>query len=248
MSDINAAPSSTEPADNPNWTPEQLAEIQARNVVPMQINQIAEAGTAKAGESASGAEEKDFTSASSGSADSTSADAPLDSASSTNTGSASEADAPAVAAQGEGDASAASAAIATSMSNAEHSGDAGGAAADAGNVVASPAAGQSASDTASSVQDASRGDGTAAVVWIDSDSEARALNLESQLTNARATIAKLQQQVTNEQERVIKWQSMYNAACAAKPHAQSLLQKLEAGEAIVLGDLQSRLRAFVDAL
>ncbi|EKS9798245.1 MULTISPECIES: hypothetical protein [Burkholderia] len=116
MSDINAAPSSTEPADNPNWTPEQLAEIQARNVVPMQINQIAEAGTATGGESASGAGEEDFTSASSGSADSTSADAPLDSASSTNTGSASVAD--------------------------------------AGNVVASPAGGQSASDTASSVQDA----------------------------------------------------------------------------------------------
>ncbi|AOJ31411.1 hypothetical protein [Burkholderia metallica] len=56
MSDINAAPSSTEPADAPNWTPEQLAEIQARNVVPMQINQIAEAGTATAGELAAGAQ------------------------------------------------------------------------------------------------------------------------------------------------------------------------------------------------
>ncbi|KAF1030625.1 MAG: hypothetical protein GAK33_07896 [Burkholderia lata] len=34
----------------------------------------------------------------------------------------------------------------------------------------------------------------------------------------------------------------------AKKHAMAILQKLEAGEAIVLGDLQSRLRAFVDAL
>lgn len=104
------------------------------------------------------------------------------------------------------------------------------------NAGASPAAGQSASDTASSAQGASRGDGTAADA------------LRAELDDARAQIAALKQQVTDEQERVIKWQSMYNAACAAKPHAQSLLQKLEAGEAIVLGDLQSRLRAFVDAL
>lgn len=38
------------------------------------------------------------------------------------------------------------------------------------------------------------------------------------------------------------------AAGAAKDHAQSLLQKLDAGEAIVLGDLQAKLRAFVEAL
>ncbi|MDN7489499.1 hypothetical protein QZM35_17465 [Burkholderia sp. AU45274] len=50
MDELNAAPSSTEPSDNPNWTPEQLAEIKASDVVPMQINQIAEAGTAAPGE------------------------------------------------------------------------------------------------------------------------------------------------------------------------------------------------------
>lgn len=50
MSDINAAPSSTEPGDNPNWTPAQLAEIQASGVAPMQVNQIAEAGTTASGE------------------------------------------------------------------------------------------------------------------------------------------------------------------------------------------------------
>jgi len=51
MDELNAAPSSTEPGDNPNWTPEQLAAIQAGGVAPMQVNQIAEAGTADLGES-----------------------------------------------------------------------------------------------------------------------------------------------------------------------------------------------------
>ncbi|MET3631629.1 hypothetical protein [Burkholderia sp. 572] len=97
------------------------------------------------------------------------------------------------------------------------------------NAAASPAAGQSASDTASSAQDASLGGDTAADAL-------------------RAEIASLQQQLTDTHAEVAKWQGLYNAATAAKPHAQSLLQKLEAGEAIVMGDLQSRLRAFVDAL
>ncbi|MDW9227065.1 hypothetical protein C7S15_1632 [Burkholderia cepacia] len=97
------------------------------------------------------------------------------------------------------------------------------------NAGASPAGGQSASDTASSAQGTS----------LDGGTEADAL---------RAEIASLQQQLTDEQANVAKWQGMYNAATAAKPHAQSLLQKLEAGEAIVLGDLQSRLRAFLEAL
>ncbi len=51
----DGAPSSSEPGTDPNWTPAQLAEIQAAGVAPMQINQIAEAGGAVAGESASGA-------------------------------------------------------------------------------------------------------------------------------------------------------------------------------------------------
>ncbi|MBR7942345.1 hypothetical protein [Burkholderia cenocepacia] len=112
------------------------------------------------------------------------------------------------------------------------------------NAAASPAADQSASDTASSAQGVSQGDGTAADVSHDDVVG----ELHAALMGAKDQIAELEQQVTDEQERVIKWQSMYNAACAAKPHAQSLLQKLEAGEAIVLGDLQSRLRSFVDAL
>ncbi|HIE4193233.1 MULTISPECIES: hypothetical protein [Burkholderia] len=104
------------------------------------------------------------------------------------------------------------------------------------NVAASPAAGQSASDIASSAQDASQGGDTAAAA------------LRAELDAANSRIAALQQQVMDEQERVIKWQGLYNSATEAKPHAESILQKLEAGEAIVLGDLQSRLRAFVDAL
>ncbi|OXI51467.1 hypothetical protein [Burkholderia contaminans] len=72
--------------------------------------------------------------------------------------------------------------------------------------------------------------------------------MRAELDAANSRIAALQQQVMDEQERVIKWQGLYNSATEAKPHAESILQKLEAGEAIVLGDLQSRLRAFVDAL
>ncbi|WP_175812955.1 hypothetical protein [Burkholderia contaminans] len=56
MDELNAAPSSTEPGDNPNWTPEQLAAIQAGGVAPMQINRIAEAGGAASGEAAAGAQ------------------------------------------------------------------------------------------------------------------------------------------------------------------------------------------------
>lgn len=55
MDELNAAPSSTEPGNDPNWTPAQLAEIQAGGVAPMQINQIAEAGGATSGEIAGGA-------------------------------------------------------------------------------------------------------------------------------------------------------------------------------------------------
>ena len=59
MDELNAVPSSTEPLDNPNWTPAQLAEIQAGGVAPMQSNQIAEGGAAAAGEPAAGAAEVD---------------------------------------------------------------------------------------------------------------------------------------------------------------------------------------------
>lgn len=51
MDELNAAPSSTDPGDNPHWTPDQLAAIQAGGVAPMQVNQIAEAGNAGVGES-----------------------------------------------------------------------------------------------------------------------------------------------------------------------------------------------------
>ncbi|AHI74009.1 hypothetical protein BTN_1926 [Burkholderia thailandensis E254] len=64
----------------------------------------------------------------------------------------------------------------------------------------------------------------------------------------RSEIASLEQQLTDAHAEVAKWQGLYNAATEAKPHAQSLLQKLEAGEAIVLGDLQTKLRALVGAL
>ncbi|HIH2621676.1 TPA: hypothetical protein ACYLIB_005630 [Burkholderia cenocepacia] len=61
-------------------------------------------------------------------------------------------------------------------------------------------------------------------------------------------IAALQQQLAAAQEAQVRAELPPPAEHPAKQHALSLLQKLEAGEAIVLGDLQSRLRAFVDAL
>ncbi|PRG76136.1 hypothetical protein C6T58_24770 [Burkholderia multivorans] len=63
--------------------------------------------------------------------------------------------------------------------------------------------------------------------------------MHAELDDAYARIAVLQQQLAELQPP---------AGHPAKQHAQSLLQKLEAGEAIVLGDLQAKLRAFVEAL
>lgn len=48
-----AQPSSTEPVDNPQWTPEQLAAIQAKGIVPVQINHIEKAETASVDPNAS---------------------------------------------------------------------------------------------------------------------------------------------------------------------------------------------------
>ncbi|MBJ9895243.1 hypothetical protein [Burkholderia cenocepacia] len=246
MSDINAAPSSTEPSNEAAKTDMQgagtavvgelgstLEPDSSTSATSTGLQSIGASSDTPSGENSNNASVQSTGVPSSDSSESAS----LSSESlSLAAGSSGSGDAPAVARSGEGIADGMSAAIATSTSNAAASGDAGTEAADAGNAAASPAAGQSASDTASSVQVASPG----------SDTEAAALRAE--LDEAHAQIAALEQQVTDEQERVIKWQSMYNAACAAKPHAQSLLQKLEAGEAIVLGDLQSRLRALVDAL
>ncbi|MCA8331876.1 hypothetical protein [Burkholderia cepacia] len=91
---------------------------------------------------------------------------------------------------------------------------------DDGNVDASLADGQSVSGTASSAQDASQGGDTAADA------------LRAELDAAHARIAALEQQVTDEQERVIKWQGLYNAATAtrspeAAPTARRWLDVLE---------------------
>ncbi|MCA8427845.1 hypothetical protein LGN30_32165 [Burkholderia seminalis] len=273
MSDINAAPSSTEPAAiSAETTGISTGGNAGEN--PAISSASTEAGTTAVGELGSTLEPDSSTSATSTglqsigassdtrsgensnnasvqstgvpSSDSSvsaslSSESPLPAAASLDSG-----DAPAVAVVGEGPGSAVPA---TSASNVADSGDAGTEAADDPNAAASPADGQSASDTASSVRVALRDDGTAAVVWIDSDSQAKhALNLESQLANAHAVIADQRAQLVGAQAEAASWRDRYNAAAVAKPHAQSLLQKLEAGEAIVLGDLHSRLRAFVDAL
>lgn len=226
MSDINAAPSSTEPSNEAAKTDMQEAGVPA-------VGEPAGSGSASSAPlSTSDASETLSTSAS------TSLPAVSDASTSATTST--------------GDSSSSASTLANS--------------ADAGNAAASPAAGQSASDTASSAQGASQGVDIAVGAWpgnavFVTHEEVLAANdeLQSLYRDARARIAELEQafaiatpaleqQVTDEQERVIKWQSMYNAACAVKPHAQSLLQKLEAGEAIVLGDLQAKLRAFVEAL
>ncbi|QND94359.1 hypothetical protein SY91_01758 [Burkholderia cenocepacia] len=240
MSDINAAPSSTEPAaagDNVNAT-----EVQTR---------AQEAGTATLGESPAGSLNAGTVltpTASTGDAGSVQSASltPIDTstlgndgttngldagATAANTTSTTDTtsgttDAPAVAAPGEASATSDANASAPESSQRQQVSSAADALqageADAGNAGVSPAAGQSASDTASCAQDASQGGDTAADA------------LRAELGAAHVRIAALEQQL--------------NAATAAKPHATSLLQKLEAGEAIVLGDLQSRLRAFVDAL
>ena len=253
MSDINAAPSSTEPAtagDNVNAT-----EVQTR---------AQEAGTAAVGESVlngGGSSAQLSTSDSSATlsiAPSTSSteDSAASSSGATSTGYsqpsastlANSADAPAVAASGEASAADAQpsalvprgpdALSAQPVSDAQASAVSGDAAhGDDPNAGASPAAGQSASGTASSVQVASQEGGIAVGTWPNKTNfitHEELIAMRVELPAARARIAELEQQL--------------NAATAAKPHATSLLQKLEAGEAIVLGDLQSRLRAFVDAL
>ena len=212
MSDINAAPSSTEPSNEAAKTDMQ------------------EVGTATAGESVMAAAQSSLPAAPADvAASAQAASSPLP------FGDVSATDAPAVAASGEGLDAPADMATANSTAtdvNVSAPSDGSTGATESGddpNAGASPAAGQSASDTASSAQDASLGGDTAADAL-------------------RAEIASLQQQLTDTHAEVAKWQGLYNAATAAKPHAQSLLQKLEAGEAIVMGDLQSRLRSFVDAL
>ncbi|VWB70304.1 hypothetical protein [Burkholderia lata] len=180
MSDTNAAPSGAEPDDNHQWTPEQLAAIQAGGTAPMHVNQIPEAGGAVAGELVSDAAGTVSIRASFDSAASTSADARMDSASSPNIESASAIDDP--------------------------------------NADASPAAGQSASDTASSVQDASQGGDTAADVSraeIDA-THAQLVAAQLQIADAHELIANLQQQLTDEQAEVMKWQAAYNASTATR--------------------------------
>lgn len=214
MSDINAAPSSTEPSNEVAKTDMQ------------------EAGAATAGESGSTSGDASLTSGTN--ADSQSTSENIASATTDVAGSNGSTDAPAVAVSGE-----LSAADMVSSADVGAAIDTG----DAGNVAASPAGGQSASDTALSAQGASLVGGTVGVALPD------------EVARLRSTVAELAERLrmanarlTDEQANVAKWQGLYNAATAAKPHAQSLLQKLEAGEAIVLGDLQSKLRAFVDAL
>ncbi|KVX62457.1 hypothetical protein [Burkholderia stagnalis] len=69
-----------------------------------------------------------------------------------------------------------------------------------GEGAASPAVGQSASDTASSAPDASQGGDTAAHVSL------------ADVDALRARVADLEQQLTDEQAKVAEWQRLYNAA------------------------------------
>ncbi|MBR7899923.1 hypothetical protein [Burkholderia multivorans] len=213
MEDLkDAAPSSTEPAQSALQIETEVYAngVSATGVAPLPdvspngapvITQ--EAGSATAGEtsgipaipSATGSAATD---AAAPSTSTTAAQGSADSAASTTaipTG-----DAPAVAAAGETGAAPAAAApgdiSATTSAGAAELG-ATPVGADAGNVGASPAAGHSVSDIASSAQDASQG----------GDTEAAAL---------RAEIALLQQQLTDEQANVAKWQGLYNAAIAAR--------------------------------
>ncbi|HHT8835118.1 TPA: hypothetical protein ACT5B7_006645 [Burkholderia cenocepacia] len=199
MSDINAAPSSTEPAvagDNVNAT-----EVQTR---------AQEAGTATLGESPAGSLNagtgltQTTSTGGAGSVQSASL-TPIDTSILGNDGTTS------------GSVAGATAANTTSTTDTTSGTLDGG---DAGNADVSPAAGQSASDTASSAQGASQGDDTAADA------------LRAELDAAHARIAALEQQITDEQERVIKWQGLYNAATAtrspeAAPTARRWLDVLE---------------------
>lgn len=205
MSDINAAPSSTEPAtagDNVNAT-----EVQA---------QAQEAGTAALGESTAAAPVAGA--AIDPSAPSTSA------ATAPSTPSSDAADAPAVAVSGESVSgaedkaftsaslgSAGSTYVGAQTDSASSTNTGSASAADDPNAGASPAASQSASGTASSALGASLGD----------DTEAAAL---------RAEIASLQQQLTDEQAEVAKWQGLYNAATASNAGhpIHSILSSIEA--------------------
>ena len=235
MSEVNAAPSNTEPSDNHQWTVEERAAIQGAGVAPLQINQLAEAGPATAGETtgipaiplATG---NAATDAAAPSTSMMAAQASADAAASTTaiqTG-----DAPAVVqpdptnatasnaavASGElssalisSDASAAgngtgaaSAATATSTLNAADSGDAGIAAADLGNAGASLAAGQSASGTASSALVASQGDDIAADALL------------AELEVLRDRITDLEQQLVDARANVAKWQTAYNEATTVR--------------------------------
>ncbi|EML1595550.1 hypothetical protein RVY52_000244 [Burkholderia cenocepacia] len=236
MSDINAAPSSTEPSNEAEKTDMQEAgaatagelgstlepdsSTSAMRTALQSIGALSDTPTGENSNNASGQSTGVPSSDSSASA-SLSSESLLPAAGSSGSG-----DAPAVAAPGEASATSDANASAPESSQRQQVSSAADALqageADAGNAGVSPAAGQSASDTASSAQGASQGGDTAADA------------LRAELDAAHARIAELEQQL--------------NAATAAKPHATSLLQKLEAGEAIVLGDLQSRLRAFVDAL
>ncbi|KVF08977.1 hypothetical protein WJ04_09095 [Burkholderia vietnamiensis] len=72
--------------------------------------------------------------------------------------------------------------------------------------------------------------------------------MHAELDDAHARIAELEQQLAAEQEARVRAELPPAAEHPAKEHAMSILQKIEAGEAIVLGDLQAKLRAFVEAL
>ncbi|MCA8239866.1 hypothetical protein [Burkholderia sp. AU32262] len=229
MSDINAAPSSTEPSNEAEKT-----DMQGDGVAVAGETTGIQAIPSDSGSNASTAE-SNITSTTVSTDDADGA-----------TGTTST-DAPAVAAVGEASAADAQpsalvpavpgALSAQPVSDAQVSVGSGDAVqGDDPNAAASPAAEQSASDTASSAQDASQGDGT----------EVAALHAE--LDDAYARLAVLQRQLAAAQEAQVRAELPPAAAHPAKEHATSLLQKIEAGEAIVLGDLQAKLRAFVEAL
>lgn len=256
MSDINVAPSSTEPAvagDNVNAT-----EVQTR---------AQEVGASTVGESGSTPVDGSPISATSTESQSTSAN--IATGTMAAAGSFGSTDAPAVAASGEslagslnadtgltpspatGDAVSATSENPTSTESSSQTAAASGTATtsimdtttgttDDPNAGASPAAGQSASDTASSAQVASLGGDTAA----DASRDDAAMRERVAINQ----IAELQTALAAARSEAATWRDRYNAAAFAKPHAESILQKLEAGEAIVMGDLQSRLRAVVEAL
>ncbi|WP_412021526.1 hypothetical protein [Burkholderia cepacia] len=151
---VDATPSSSEPNDNHQWTAEELAAIQSGGVAPIQINQIAEAGGAAAGELAG-------TAASLQPSDSL----PLAAVGVQTSSEAPSADAPAVAASGESSPEAGGDAATTVQDAALPSGSdplaaaksdaATAGASDDPNAAASTAAASSESDTQSSASPAS---------------------------------------------------------------------------------------------